>query len=336
MKKSIITIIVVFLLLLLVSCNLSKLEIEPPYITGNEPMNSNQFGFVAKESDWFYYIDGENNHDITRTNGIIKETYENTYARGLNLYGDYIYFASHSSDFVGSSGFYRVHKDNPKDIEKVHSHHTNMPIIVNDYIFYSIFYKVGIDGLYRSKVDGSDQVQLVEEMINGLQWYDGWIYYAVSSGGHVYKMRPSGDDKVQLRTKHDIAISTTNFLVDREWIYFENRDDTLFYSLYAEDSSTNIFRLSLVDGSVEGLAEGRLHLIDKSSEYLYFSSNENPALFRMNIDGSNPTEIYRGEKNWNWINIIDDTLYLLDWNTDDHTYLYRFNPDKEDLSLINY
>ena len=77
-------------------------------------------------------------------------------------------------------------------------------------------------------------------------------------------------------------------------------------------------------------------MIDNSAGYVYFSSNETSALFRMNLDGSNQTEIYRGEKNWDWINIIDGTLYLLDWNPDDHTYVYRFNPDKQELSLINY
>ncbi|MFA1822920.1 DUF5050 domain-containing protein [Virgibacillus oceani] len=336
MRIGIYTVVIITFLLLLGGCNHPEVEIDPPYDTGNNPINNRQFGFVAEDKDWFYYIDGENNHNITRTNGNVKETYENTYARGLNLYGDYIYFASHSSDFEGSSGFYRVHKDDPQDIEKVHSQHTNDPIIVNDYIFYSIFSTDDRvkSGLYRSKTDGSEQVQLDEGTINGLQWSDGWLYYAVSSGGSVYRMQPSGEGKVKLKTKDNIPISTTNILIIDDWIYFESNDDQ-FNIRYGEGRSPSIFRLSLVNDNVEKLAVGSLHNIEGTTGYVYFSkpSHKESGLFKMNLDGSNQTEIYRGEKSWSWINIIDDDVYLLDWGAGDPTHLYRYTPDEQDSIL---
>ncbi|MEC5425755.1 DUF5050 domain-containing protein [Virgibacillus sp. C22-A2] len=337
MKKGISTIVIITFLLVLSSCNQPKFEVKPPYNIGNYPLNSVQFGFIAKDKNWLYYIDGENNHNITRTNGTVKETYENTYARGLNLYGDYIYFASHSSDFEGSSGFYRIHKDNITDIEQILSHHINSPIIVNGYIFYSLYLKDDREksGLYRTKIDGSEQVQLVHDSITNFQWSEGWLYYGVSSGGHVYKMRPSGSNKEKLRTIDDIEISSTEFIVIDDWIYFENRDD-MFGIRYTEDASTNIFRLSLVDGRVEALAKGDLHIIDDKAGYIYYSTlaPKESVLYRMNLNGENKMELYRGNKDWNWINIIDETLFLLDWGADKPSRVYRYTPDKQDLIQI--
>jgi len=332
MKKGINTVVMLAFLLLFVSCDHPKVEIEAPYDIGNNPLNTHQFGFIAKDNDWFYFIDGKNNRNITRTNGNVMETYENKYARGLNIYGDYIYFASHGSDFEGDSGFYRVHKENPQDIVQIHSYHTNNPIIVNDYIFYSIYSKDDNEksGLYRSNIDGSEQVQLVAGVVAGPQWSDGWIYYNVSGGGHVHRMRPSGDNKVQLKTKDGIPISSTNFLIADDWVYFESNYDR-FNIHYGEGNSANIFRLSLVDGSVETLEKGNLHNVDIASGYVYFSkqSPNESTLFKMNLDGSNKTEIYRGEKNWSWINIIDEDVYLLDWRIEDSTHLYRYTPEQD-------
>lgn len=328
-------IIVAFINIFLIGCNHSDVDIAPPYVTGNYPLNAHQFGFVAKDNDWLYYIDGENSHNISRTNGIVKETYEKTYARGLNIYGDYIYFSSFT-DNEEDSGFYRLHKDKPETMEKILNHHINNPIIVNGYVFYSIFLMddyIKTD-LYRSKVDGSEVTQL-EESIISLQWSDGMLYYGVSSGGHVYKMLPSGADKEKLKTKDNMKISSTNFHVVDDWIYFETINDR-FKLRYAEDDQTNIFRLSLVDGNAEPLANGKLHIIDHEEGYIYFSKStpQESVLLKMALDGNNQTELYKGKKSWSWINIIDGTLYLLDWNTNARTELYRYDPEEKDLFSV--
>lgn len=329
MRMGIRTAVLIAFILLLSSCNHSKVDLEPPYKTGNNPLNIRQFGFIAQDNHWFYYIDAQNNHNISRTDGDIKETYDNTYARGLNLYGDYIYFASHSSDFDGSSGLYRVSKDNSQDVEKIHKHHTNSPIIINDYIFYTIMDDDRENtGLYRSKVDGTEQVQLVEGMINALQWADGWVYYAIPSGGKVLKMKPDGGDKTEIITENEVEISTTNFFVSDDWIYFENEDKHFNIRTGAEPSF-NIFRMKIDGSKLEGLAEGKLENYDESNNHIYFSSEKfdsGEILYKMNTDGSNKVQLYQGNKEWNWINVAEDGLYLMDWNPEEQTFLYYLDP----------
>lgn len=52
-------------------------------------------------------------------------------------------------------------------------------------------------------------------------------------------------------------------------------------------------------------------MVDDSADSVYFSSNENSTLFRMNLDGSNQTEIYRGEKIG--IGLILSTIHFIYW-----------------------
>src|SRR5699024_8340138 len=127
MRIGIQTAVILTFILLLSSCNHLKVDLEPPYQTGNNPLNIRQFGFVAQDNEWLYYIDAQNNHNISRTDGEVKETYDNTYARGLNLDGEHTYPASHSPELEGSSGRYRVSIYNPQEVEKIHKHHTNSP-----------------------------------------------------------------------------------------------------------------------------------------------------------------------------------------------------------------
>src|SRR5690625_518097 len=338
MRIGIQTAVILTFILLLSSCNHLKVDLEPPYQTGNNPLNIRQFGFVAQDNEWLYYIDAQNNHNISRTDGDVKETYDNTYARGLNLDGDYIYFASHSSDFEGSSGLYRVSIDNPQDVEKIHKHHTNSPIIINDYIFYTIQDdNRENNGLYRSKVDGTEQVQLVEGMINALQWADGWLYYAIPSGAKVLKIKPDGDDKTEITTDNEVKISATNFLVFDDWIYFEN-EDRLFNSRFGDQSTFNIYRMKLDGSKLQDLAEGKLETYDETSNYIYFSSEKfdgGDTLYSMNPDGSNKVQLYQGDKEWNWINIAEDCLYLLDWTPEEQTFLYHLERGDGELKQFD-
>ncbi|MCD8510531.1 MAG: DUF5050 domain-containing protein [Bacillus sp. (in: Bacteria)] len=102
-------------------------------------------------------------------------------------------------------------------------------MIVNDSIFYSSNNEKD-SGIFRASLDGEGKVQLVEGMINHMQWADGWIYYAIPADGAVFRMNSAGKEKTQIMTDKDINISTTSFIVEGEWIYFENRDEN--FSLF--------------------------------------------------------------------------------------------------------
>ncbi len=107
-------------------------------------------------------------------------------------------------------------------------------------------------------------------------------------------------------------------------MYFESGNNNIFNFRYADHDESNIFRLSLSDGSVKPLAKGRMQTIDQGEGIIYFSASTpgEAVLFQMDLDGSNQAELHMGKMSWNWINIIDDALYLLDWNPDGSSQLF--------------
>jgi len=278
-------------------------EIQPPYKLGNNPMNASHFGFVAEDQEWIYYVDVEQDHIIARTNGEITETYENTYGKGINLYGDYIYYEQFGDD----GGLYRVHKDKQEDRKKIAAPYVHSSIIVSDYIFYALI--SDNSGVYRTTVDGKNTKQLAEGTINHMQWSDGWIYYAITADGKVLRMSSDGKNVSELITEDGINISTTNFIVVNDWIYFENRSDE-FSSFYPPESQSDhvgdiIYRMKLDGTKVEALEKGSLHY-SKDEKHIFFSSKTidwTSHLYRMNLDGSNQIKIHTGDKHWSFIEI---------------------------------
>lgn len=167
LRMKILSIFLVGIFLIIVSACDDK--IEPPFNLGSDPINALNFGFTAQDGEWFYYINSD--HLIERTNGKEFEIYENSYGRGMNLYGDYIYFLP----FRENDGIYRVNKDNPSQMEQiVAGSHISHLIVVNDYLYYS---KFGDEksGVYRATLEGKKEKQLLEATINNMQFYDGFF-----------------------------------------------------------------------------------------------------------------------------------------------------------------
>src|SRR6478672_823838 len=103
-----------------------------------------------------------------------------------------------------------MHKEDQGNVEQlIDDTHINDLIIVDDYLFYSRFDDSKM-GLYRSNLDGKQEKLLLEELVNGLQFYDGWLYTAISSGGSVVKIAPNGKKDSELATEDGVPISTTN------------------------------------------------------------------------------------------------------------------------------
>lgn len=321
-------ILLLILFLFLVACENIE-EITAPYELGADPINASQFGFVMEEDEWFYYFDGESSNNISRTNGSMTETYENTYGRGMQIHEEDLYFANYG----GVPGLFRLHKDGKDNSEKVVDIYISDYIIVNDYVFYATN-KDEHSGIYRASLDGEENVQLVKGRINHMQWVDGWIYYAIPTEGKVLRMNTAGNETMELKTDEDINISTTEFIVIDDWIYFENRDTNFVNFHLPKDKSHNIFRMKLDGTQVESLVNGRLNNYLPSGPYVIYTSESRDQLLRMDLDGSNKTVLYNGDKTWDWVNQIDHQLYLIDWNSDGVTNVYYYDSENRDLKKI--
>lgn len=317
-------------------------QMKPPYHLGNESINASQFGFIVQDDEWLYYTNQKN--QISGTNESATKIYDNTYGRGLNVYGDYIYFLPLASDSNGKTGVYRVHKENTNHVEQiVKDTHISGLIIVNDSLYYSRFGESN-NGLYRSNLKGQQEEQLLRETINGFQFYDGWFYTLVSSGGKVLKISSNGKEVGKLETEDGRQISTTKLIINDDWIYFENIDEE-FDERYADrvpDGFNNIYRMKLDGSSLEYLTkanQGSLSLVDDTPN-IYFmfqeKSGEEKLLIRMNADTKERDILYSGDKDLIWGNKIGNHLFFIDWETNpkNNTVIYKTNTNGNKLEAF--
>ncbi|WP_202077835.1 DUF5050 domain-containing protein [Caldalkalibacillus salinus] len=329
--------IIVGILFFIAGCSGEVVELETPYQLGTDPINASQFGFVAQDDEWLYYINGDEQSQISRTDGQTVQTYNNTYGRGINVTDDYLYFTSHSSSPSGQTGLYRIPKEDPNgEIDTIHETHTNDAVIVNDYIFYTLYSSEdqAQNGLFRSDLDGQNQQQLVEGPVNAMQFFNGQLYYAIPSGGQLLRTSPDGHDVTPIKTEEGLDISTTQFIVTERWIYFENEDSNFdsFYAMDHDCDQCNIYRMSIDGSTVEPLASGSLHTFDQREAFLYYSSSgERQHLMSRHVDSDEVTEIYNGEEEWHWVNAIGDQLFFIHWNPEKTTRLYELDRDSGEI-----
>jgi hypothetical protein len=313
MKKNISILIIIIIMLVVAGCND---PLKPPYQLGNDPINAHQFGFTVQDGEWLYYMDREK--QISRTNGAVTETYENTYGRGLNTHGDYIYFLGYGEKI----GLYKVHKKKLNQIEPlIQDTYVSKLIIVNGHLYYSRFGN-SKSGLYRSNLDGQKEKQLLKATINGFQFYDGWFYVAVIDGGSVLKISPNGKEAGKLQTEDGLPISTTSFIIYDDWIYFENRSDEIDerYRSEVPQRYNNIYRMKLDGSNLEYLIKGYTLALVGEGPHIYYMFQENQddkrQLIRMNVDTGEKNVLYQGERYLHWGNKIGNDLFFIDWGND--------------------
>jgi len=332
MKRMTAIIIITSYILLFTGCTN---PIDPPYQLGNHPINA-KFGFTVQDGEWLYYMGRDN--QISRTNGTVNETYDHTYGRGLNAYGDYIYFIPLAKGYGGNNGIYRVHKENPTQIDPlIQDAHIGTLMIINDHLYYS---RSG--GLYRADLDGQEEKRILKATINDFQFYEGWLYVAVADGGKVLQLSPDGKTVRELRTEDGLLVLTTIFMISDDWIYFRSRSDEINERYRGEGSpikDDHIYRMKLDGSKLEYLTEGDTLALVGEGPYIYYmirAQDEQRQLIRMHVDTGEKTVLYQGEQYFSWGNQIGDDIFFIHWGTDpgETSAIYQTTQNGEKLEVF--
>ncbi len=304
----IITIILLSTTLILQSCS----EGTKSYQLGSDPVNASSFGFVMVDGDSLYHLNGGSNDCIVKNNGDKTESYEGTYAKGLNIYKDYLYYSGF--DDTGNQGIYRMKLDGSGHKEQISEWHSSSIIVVDDYIYALCVGSKGF-GIYRLSLDGKSTKCLVEGSIAHMQWYEGYIYYSLHDDKQIYKIKPNGRGNTIIKTE-DYNFSVDHFIVADGWIYLEH----LKFEKY-KTNHPKIFRVKIDGSEYEYLADGNLRGYYKDGPYILYTKTESgpTKLYRLDIDGSSEELILEDNILIFDINIIDDKIYILDWDLEDFT-----------------
>lgn len=174
-----------------------------------------------------------------------------------------------------------------------------------------------------------------------MQWSDGWLYVATGEGGRVLKMLPNGKESSPIETEDGLPIVATDFIVYKDWIYFESRSDE-FDQHYIGSTSNEynyIFKMKVDGTNLEWLTTGDLILYADEGPYLYYmyrEPEEMNQLIRMNLDNGSITVIYEGKRYFYVGNQVGDNVFFLDWSSDleEQTVIYYGKMEEDSLEVF--
>jgi hypothetical protein len=239
-------------------------------VQGNTVGNINNHGIAAIQGDWIYYneerdfysglykmrIDGTGTTKVSeygmfinivddwiytgglqgifkfRTDGTGRTQIIDDSVWGMIVVDDWIYYANRSD----SSKLYRI-RTNGTEREKL-SDNTNCYSVnvVGDWIYYA-----SQQGIYKMRIDGTEQTKLKDSPSHSIQVIDDWIYYTNSSGINRIRTDWTGNEKLLDMAGQQL----TNIIVNAGWIYFNQV--SLDSDLYSWEDN-GIYRMRL-DGS---------------------------------------------------------------------------------------
>ena len=282
------------------------------YVNGNTAGNLYNGGLFC-EYDGILYFANPNDHfrlySMPVTGGTAEKICDDT-VTFLNVDEHYIYYARNNktdnSDFSflrwNNNSLCRINK-NGKNRVILDSDPSMYASLLGDYLYYLHYDKETATSMYRVKIDGSEK-ELVEDQ----------PYYTCSTNGSYLYYNGLENDRniysLNTQTDHRQTLFEGNCwmpVVDGNTAYFMDVSDN--YCLTRVDLNT---------GETRPLTEERIDCFNVYGSYIYYARNEEPALCRMKIDGSENEVIAEGI--YTDINVTSRFVYFRELNDEDHIY----------------
>ena len=310
--------ILIFILILILAGGLAflsywseKIPANPDGTIGNTAGNLNNGGLFCEHEGRVYFANPEDSnclYSMTVDETDVQKLYAGNVCNILTG-GEYVYYFMREP--VGTSldnlrvshAFFRSELDGEKTkiLTKDVVIHTQL---VNDTLYILTVDKKG-PVFYRMNTDRSHYKELDRNDINPSCAYDGMIYYNGTLLNHYL---------YALDTKTD----TSNVLWKGN-LWYPVLEGNYFYYLDVE----NNYRLCRYDYTkevVEILTHDRVDCFNVGSGYIYYQCNskEEPALKRMQLDGSDVTIIAEG--NYTAIHMTSKYVYFKEFGEDNNWY----------------
>ncbi|MCR5672123.1 MAG: DUF5050 domain-containing protein [Lachnospiraceae bacterium] len=291
---------------------MSRIPDNPRGTIGNTSGNLNNKGLVCESDGYIYFANLTDNHYLYRMNldGSDPVKLIDVPVSYINAAGDYLYFYFDDpggTKFMGiagrMSGIFRL-KKGEKDFVCLDKCTSGVLSLDGSTLYYEHYDNKDGMQLYHSSLDGKDKGLVADEIINPACIVGGDIYYSEQDSQKLKIYRP-GDDAARIymdkAVYNPVAVGTN--------LYFMDMNDN--YCLY---------RYSLSDGQLTKITDERVDTFNVYENVIFYQRNQNPALIRVNADGSDPIIIAEG----NYENINCTSTYTF------------YSPFKEDAMYITY
>ncbi len=291
---------------------LSRIPDNPPGTIGNTSGNLNNKGLVCESDGYIYFANLSDNHCLykMKSDGTDPEKVIDVPVSYINAAGDYLYFYFDDpggTKFMGiagrMSGIFRL-KKGEKDFVCLDKCTSGVLNLIGSTLYYEHYDNTNGMQLYHSSLDGKEKGLSVDEIINPACVIGSDIYYSEQDSQKLKIYRPGSSEG---RIFMDYAVY--NPVVDGSNIYFMNMNDD--YCLY---------RYSMSEGNLTKITNERIDTFNVYDGMIFYQRNQNPALIRVNADGTGAIVIAEG----NYENINCTSTYTF------------YSPFKEDATYITY
>jgi hypothetical protein len=274
----------------------------PDTLVGNTAGNLNNGGYFCQDGDMVYFANAYDNNCLYSMN--VDETnmqkLSKSQVKYINAGGDYLYYFQENSTstldlgFVRQiSGVYRLKKDG-SDSFCISSDLSGIVKLVGNNLFYQHYDNTSGMTLYKSTTNKGNEEEIADYIINPSSYGIGYIFFNGTNDNHnLYQLN--------VNTNNITAIwdgNVWNPTYHHGYIYYMNISDNY-----------KLCRYSFQDRTVETLTTDRLDHFNIYENTIYYqkSSSSDPALKRMNLDGSNPEIVDEG--NFQNVNITSEFVY---------------------------
>lgn len=258
-------------------------------VTGNTAGNLNNGGLFAENDGKVYFANAYDGGCMYAMNADETEPEKITTSQvsSINTGGDFLYYYMNSSGggtglgyVVKTFGVYRSKTDGSGTKCLDRNAAVTMQL-VGDYIYYQRYNNQDFTKFYKIKTDKSDNVMVSDEIINPAACYNGIIYFNGMAEDHYLYALDTRTDNV------------TTVYQGNLW-YPAYHNGYIYYVDLPSDYS--LCRYSLSAGTVEILTNDWVDTFNVGNNYIYYQRNSatEPALMRMELDGSNPEVVAEG------------------------------------------
>lgn len=224
-----------------------------------------------------------------------------------------------------------------------------------DWIYYSNI----SDGskLYKSKVDGTNETKLSDDIPNYINVSGDWIYFSnVSDSFKIYKVKNDGSKRIKLNDESSFwtqVIDDTivyarrdqagqklykmttdggkKTRINKDSVYgFVVADGWVYYP--SEGDNHKIYKVDLNGENTQKLNEDQsFNLLYSEGNIYYQNSSEGQKIYRIQIDGKNRTKI--SDDSAEYINLSQGFIYYS--NLSDELKLYKVKIDGTNKSKLS-
>lgn len=319
---------------------------------GNTIGNINNFGYVAEDSKYLYYMCPNENGQYIGISKVSKKDLTGKQTRlvegtweiaSINSYGDYIYFVSLSRNNVDENDTNADEVDNK--IHRVNKNGDQKDEILNDNEFHNYAYKITVVGgkiyyigedecIWYMDLDGNHKTRLNENASGFEAINDKYILYnmpAVKDGEESsisWIMDRNGKNAREINGKR---IYTP--ILYKDYIYYLTEDRYLH-------------RMGIDGKNDEMLSDTKIYNLNVSENGIYYFKEKftttgeisSVVICRMDLDGKNNKQIYSLEESSTSLCLLNDWIFFLDSNEEEGK-MEIISPDgkqKIDLFVLYY